>query len=95
MRASSFNRSVVCGLLLMALACAPALAQEWPVRPVQIIVPVPAGGGLDPFARAITAKLTDALKQRFLVDNKPGTSGSIGTAFVVTIHTMSPLEELR
>lgn len=66
----------------IGLLAAAATAQEWPTRTVQIIVPVPAGGGLDPFARAVAAKMTDTLKQRVVVDNKPGASGSIGTAFV-------------
>lgn len=69
-------------LALAGLISCPVAAQEWPARTVQIVVPVPAGGGLDPFARAIAAKLSEAFRQRFIVDNKPGASGSIGTAFV-------------
>jgi len=71
-------------LTLLALLCAPltAPAQEWPARPVKFVVPVPTGGGLDPFVRALAFKLGDSLKQKFIVENKPGASGSVGTAFV-------------
>jgi tripartite-type tricarboxylate transporter receptor subunit TctC len=70
-------------LLLLSLA-APfgALAQDWPTKPVTLVVPFPPGGSVDPLARLLSAKLTDALKQQFIVENKPGASGSIGTAFV-------------
>ena len=59
-----------------------ALAQDWPARPVSFVVPFPPGGSVDPLARLVGAKLNDALKQQFIVENKPGASGSIGTAFV-------------
>jgi tripartite-type tricarboxylate transporter receptor subunit TctC len=59
---------------LLAFA-APAAAQDF-------VVPFPPGGSVDPLARLLSAKLTDALKQQFIVENKPGASGSIGTAFV-------------
>jgi tripartite-type tricarboxylate transporter receptor subunit TctC len=45
-------------------------------------VPFPPGGSVDPLARLLSAKLTDALKTQFIVENKPGASGSIGSAFV-------------
>jgi tripartite-type tricarboxylate transporter receptor subunit TctC len=66
---------------LLAFA-APAAAQDWPTKPVTFVVPFPPGGSVDPLARLLSAKLTDALKQQFIVENKPGASGSIGTAFV-------------
>jgi len=49
---------------------------------VSFIVPFPPGGSVDPLARLLSVKLTDALKQQFIVENKPGASGSIGSAFV-------------
>lgn len=61
-------------------AAAPALAQDWPSKPVKFIVPFPPGGSVDPLARLLGAKLGDALKQQFIVENRPGAGGSIGTA---------------
>ncbi len=47
-------------------------AQGWPQRPVSLIVPFPAGGGTDAFARPLAAQLEMQLKQRFLIDNRGG-----------------------
>jgi tripartite-type tricarboxylate transporter receptor subunit TctC len=69
--------------LFLILCCSlPATAQEWPTKPVKFVVPFPPGGSVDPLARLVGAKLTDSLKQQFIVENKPGASGSIGTAAV-------------
>ena len=74
-------RSLLIGLAV-CLGAWTANAQEWPARPVRLVVPVPPGGALDPFVRAMAVKLGDALKQPFIVENKPGASGSVGTASV-------------
>src|SRR4026207_2296046 len=60
----------------------PAAAQktDWPTKPVRFIVPFPPGGTVDPLARLVGARLTAALGPQFIVDNRPGGSGSIGTA---------------
>ena len=55
-------------------------AQDWPTKPVRFIVPFPPGGSVDPLARLLGAKLGDDLKQQFVVENRPGAGGSIGTA---------------
>ena len=57
-------------------------AQDWPTKPVKLVVPFPPGGSVDPLARLLGAKLSDSLKHQFVVENKPGASGSIGTAAV-------------
>ena len=69
------------GALLLAAAMV-ANAQNWPAKPVHFIVPFPPGGSVDPLARLLGAKLTDSLKHQFIVENKPGASGSIGAAQV-------------
>jgi tripartite-type tricarboxylate transporter receptor subunit TctC len=66
--------------LLCALAAFPAAAQDWPSKPVKFIVPFPPGGTVDPLARLAGAKLGDALKQQFIVENRAGAGGTIGTA---------------
>jgi tripartite-type tricarboxylate transporter receptor subunit TctC len=67
---------------LLSLAALSVGAQEWPTKPVSFVVPFPPGGSVDPLARLLSAKLTDSMKQQFIVENKPGASGSIGSAFV-------------
>ena len=65
----------------LALACASqgASAQQYPDRPLRIIVPFPAGGGADLWARLIAQKIGDAWGQNVVVDNRAGASGIIGT----------------
>jgi tripartite-type tricarboxylate transporter receptor subunit TctC len=69
-------------LVLLVLLAAPALAQEWPNRPVKLVVPSSPGGGTDVYARLLAQALGDSLKQQFVVENRPGASGNIGAAAV-------------
>jgi tripartite-type tricarboxylate transporter receptor subunit TctC len=66
----------------LALCALAVQAQAWPTKPVHFIVPFPPGGSVDPLARMLGARLADSLGQQFIVENKTGASGSIGTAFV-------------
>jgi tripartite-type tricarboxylate transporter receptor subunit TctC len=79
MKRIDFRRLLVACVALIVL---PAAAQDWPTKPVKFIVPFPPGGSVDPLARLVGAKLTESLKQQFIVENKPGASGSIGAAQV-------------
>jgi tripartite-type tricarboxylate transporter receptor subunit TctC len=65
-----------------ALGFTAAFAQNYPARPVKIVVPFPAGGPLDSMARMLADKLTASMKQPFVVENRPGASGNIGTDVV-------------
>lgn len=56
----------------------PASAQAWPAKPIRLVVPYPPGGPTDLLARIYALKLTEALGQAIVVDNKPGASGQIG-----------------
>ncbi|HEV8110991.1 MAG TPA: tripartite tricarboxylate transporter substrate binding protein [Burkholderiales bacterium] len=59
-----------------------ALAQEWPTKVVKFVSPYPPGGSVDPLARLFAAKLGDSFKQQFIVENRTGASGIIGTDYV-------------
>lgn len=80
----SDRRKLVMGafqLGLVAALPANALAQNWPARPVTIVVPFGAGGGADILGRILAEELGIELKQRFIVENKPGMSGSLGVGY--------------
>ena len=73
-------------LLTLALATASLVfasasqSQSWPVKPVRLINPFPAGGGTDTFARPLSAQLSKQLGQQFIVENIGGAGGTIGAA---------------
>jgi tripartite-type tricarboxylate transporter receptor subunit TctC len=73
-------RRSVLGGLLAAGAAAGACAGQWPEQAVTWIVPFPAGGGSDLFARPIAAQVTSQLGQSMVIDNKSGAGGTVGTA---------------
>ena len=81
-----------------------ASAQEWPAKPVRFIVPYPPGGGTDVIARIVPPRLSEALGQPVVIENRGGAGGALGTAeaakaapdgytflFTLSSHTINPL----
>lgn len=64
---------------LFVLAFASASAQDWPTKPVRLILPFAAGGAVDVVTRVTMSRVSEQTGQQFLVDNRPGASGNIGT----------------
>jgi len=82
-----FRRCLLAFAGLVAAAMAPAAgwaqASDWPSRPIRLVVPYPPGTGPDIMARLVSEKLAKELKATFIIDNKAGVNGSIGTDSVV------------
>lgn len=70
------------GAFVAAIALAPiafeANAQKWPARPIEMIIPFPAGSGVDVIGRAVASALADQSGQQVVVNNRDGASGTIG-----------------
>ena len=66
----------------LILAAAPACGQSYPAKQIRVIVPLVPGGNLDLSTRAVLQQMGDNLGQRFLVENRPGTSSLVGTQYV-------------
>ena len=77
---STFTRIVFLAMLLLASLA--AQAQNYPARPVKMVVPFSAGGPADNYARFLAQRLQDILGQNFVVDNRPGAGSVIGTDLV-------------
>lgn len=78
-------RRTLVGLAAAAVLAVPALgsAQDWPTRPIKLIVPFPTGGGTNAVARLLGDQLTKSLGQPVIVDNRPGGNGIIGALATV------------
>jgi tripartite-type tricarboxylate transporter receptor subunit TctC len=76
------NLSVFAVVAAVTAASLPAMAQSYPTKPVQLVVAYAPGGTGDVVARIMAARLTDALKQSVVVENRPGASGAIGAQSV-------------
>jgi tripartite-type tricarboxylate transporter receptor subunit TctC len=68
------------GAAATVLGVGTARAQSWPTKPVMLVVPFPAGGGTDAFARPLTAVLTKQLGRQVVIDNKGGAGGTVGAS---------------
>ena len=78
---TTWRRAALC-LVPLALCLGTATAQQYPTRPVRVIVPLTPGGGVDTIARVIADHYSQVLGQRFIVDNRPGAGGTIGVETV-------------
>lgn len=75
---------ILCGVAMSTVVpSATAHAQQYPARPIRLVVPYPAGGPTDFVGRAVSAKLTERLGQQMVVDNRPGAGTIVGTEIVV------------
>jgi tripartite-type tricarboxylate transporter receptor subunit TctC len=72
-------KKLLMSVLMAATLPAGALAQAWPDKPITVVVPFGAGGGVDAAARIVMPKLSERLGQQVIIDNVPGASGTIGT----------------
>ncbi len=77
-----FFATVLTAVAVAALSPAPAGAQTYPDKPVRVIVPFGAGGTTDIMGRILAQKLSDSLGQRFVVENRAGAGGNVGSAMV-------------
>ena len=78
---SMFRRMFV--VAAATLAASGAWGQSWPDKPVRVVVAFTAGGTTDILARSVGQQLSERLKQQFVIDNKPGAGGNLGTEIVV------------
>jgi tripartite-type tricarboxylate transporter receptor subunit TctC len=70
-------------VLFAALACCGAVAQNYPQRPIRMVIGLPPGGSTDIMGRIVAGKLSERLGQQVVVDNRPGANGIIGITLVV------------
>ena len=83
-------RAVVLVALASVMALASARAQNWPTRPVKLVVPFGAGGNTDVVARILAARVGSGFGQPFVVENHPGAAGVIGAEIVAQKHLNPP-----
>jgi tripartite-type tricarboxylate transporter receptor subunit TctC len=76
------SRMKLLAFLLLSLLSSFGLAQDWPAKPVRIIVPFPAGGSADLLPRIVGEKLAEKWGQPVIVENRPGAAGNIGASAV-------------
>src|SRR5450631_3326624 len=69
-------------VLIALLGCTCTWAQDYPTKPIRMVVGFPPGGGTDVMARLVTPKMTEAWGQQVVIDNRAGATGIIGTDLV-------------
>ena len=78
MNRSTLSRTLARALAVISLCPAAALAQTWPSKSIRMIVPFPAGGGVDYIGRIVGKGLSDRLGQQVVIDNRPGANAILG-----------------
>ena len=79
---SSFVANAIALLLFVSAACAIAAEPPYPARPIRLVVPFAPGGGVDAVSRMLAPKLTEAMGQTWVVDNRAGAAGNLGADIV-------------
>src|SRR5882757_7837385 len=74
-----YFRTMICGTALLVLATGAANAQDWPNRPLTMVVPFAAGGPMDSLARILQPALSETLGQQIIIENVPGGGGMTGS----------------
>src|ERR1041385_9017243 len=94
------SRSIAAALALALCAAAPASAQTYPTRSIQVIVPFAGGSARDVITRVLLERMGTSMGRRFIVDNRPGAGGNTGTAaaaktdpdgYTLVMSTLGPL----
>lgn len=76
----SLSAMIKKAILLVCAAPLVVMAQEWPNKPITFVVPFPAGGGTDAFARPLATQLTKQLGKQIIIDNRGGAGGTLGAS---------------
>src|SRR5580765_7341114 len=96
----TIRRSIGAVMACAAMICGDAQAQDYPARPIQVIVPFAGGSASDVVTRIMLDRMGKTLGQSFIVDNRPGGGGNIGTAlasraapdgYTLVMSTVGPL----
>ena len=82
MNGEILRRIVIALAVLLAVYASVAAAQQWPQKPVRLVIPIAAGGNLDIVTRSIAQKLTEVYGQPMIVENRPGVNSVAGTEYV-------------
>ncbi len=85
MCAKNYSKSILLFIssLMMALPGLSAIAQDYPSKPVRIIVPLAPGGGMDTMGRLVAQRFGDSLKNTFIVENRPGGGNTLGSSVAI------------
>jgi tripartite-type tricarboxylate transporter receptor subunit TctC len=78
--------NLIFAIVALLLAFTPAAAQNWPMRPVTMVVPSAAGGALDVMGHLLAPRLSELLGQPLIVENVAGAGGMTGAALVAKSH---------